>query len=177
MHSLFHVLEGPDTSGSICGNLFVFKKNLRASRGKSRDGKSGQDGTGTVRERKRLRYFLSRPMFPDLSRYWFLFPRFPSHRKINCSRPTLFPCHFPCSADHEQDWQPYPVDPYSAICDDHKYILSAHSLPIPFPFPTLTLFLPSHFPLSVHSLTISFPIVESVFPSHMSVVLLDVTLT
>ena len=26
--------------------------------------------------------------------------------------------HFPCSADHEQDWQPYPVDPYSAICDD-----------------------------------------------------------
>ena len=27
--------------------------------------------------------------------------------------------HFPCSADHEQDSQPYPVDPYSAICDDH----------------------------------------------------------
>ena len=26
------------------------------------------------------------------------------------------------SADHEQDWQPYPVDPYSAICDDHTYI-------------------------------------------------------
>ena len=25
--------------------------------------------------------------------------------------------NFPCSADHEQDWQPYPVDPYSAICD------------------------------------------------------------
>ena len=21
--------------------------------------------------------------------------------------------HFPCSADHEQDWQPSPVDPYS----------------------------------------------------------------
>ena len=20
------------------------------------------------------------------------------------------------------DWQPYPVDPYSAICDDHTYI-------------------------------------------------------
>ena len=20
--------------------------------------------------------------------------------------------HVPCSADHEQDWQPYPVDPY-----------------------------------------------------------------
>ena len=31
--------------------------------------------------------------------------------------------HFPCSADHEQEWQPYPVDPYSAIiCDDHTYI-------------------------------------------------------
>ena len=30
--------------------------------------------------------------------------------------------HFPCSADHEQDWQPYLVDPYSAICDDHTYI-------------------------------------------------------
>ena len=27
-----------------------------------------------------------------------------------------------CSADHEQDWLPYPVDPYSAICDDHTYI-------------------------------------------------------
>ena len=28
-----------------------------------------------------------------------------------------------CSADHEQDWQPYPVDPTLAIvdglCDDH----------------------------------------------------------
>ena len=30
--------------------------------------------------------------------------------------------NFPCSADYEQDWQPYPVDPYSAICDDHTYI-------------------------------------------------------
>ena len=30
--------------------------------------------------------------------------------------------HFPCLADHEQDWQPHPVDPYSAICDDHTYI-------------------------------------------------------
>ena len=29
--------------------------------------------------------------------------------------------HFPCSADHKQDWQPYPVDPYSAICNDHTY--------------------------------------------------------
>ena len=23
--------------------------------------------------------------------------------------------HFPCSADYEQDWQPYPVDPSSAM--------------------------------------------------------------
>ena len=30
--------------------------------------------------------------------------------------------HFPCSTDHEQDWQSYPIDPYSAICDDHTYI-------------------------------------------------------
>ena len=30
--------------------------------------------------------------------------------------------HFPCPADFEQDWQPYPVDPYSARCDDHIYI-------------------------------------------------------
>ena len=30
--------------------------------------------------------------------------------------------NFACSADHEQDWQPYPVDLYSAICDGHTYI-------------------------------------------------------
>ena len=30
--------------------------------------------------------------------------------------------HFPWSAAHEQDWQPYPIDPYSAIRDDHTYI-------------------------------------------------------
>ena len=24
--------------------------------------------------------------------------------------------NFPCSADHVQDWQPYPVGPYSATC-------------------------------------------------------------
>ena len=36
--------------------------------------------------------------------------------------------HFPCSADHEQDWQPYPVDPHSAICDDrNKKSYSAHA--------------------------------------------------
>ena len=33
--------------------------------------------------------------------------------------------NLPCSADdYEQNWQPYPVDPYSAIiCDNHAYIL------------------------------------------------------
>ena len=29
---------------------------------------------------------------------------------------------FPCSVDHEQDWQPYPVDPYSCYMCDHAYI-------------------------------------------------------
>ena len=36
---------------------------------------------------------------------------------------------FSCSADHEQDWQPYPVDPYPAIlCDNHSYFLPGHFL-------------------------------------------------
>ena len=30
--------------------------------------------------------------------------------------------HFPCSADHEQDWQAYPVNTYSAICDYQTYL-------------------------------------------------------
>ena len=30
--------------------------------------------------------------------------------------------NFSYSADDEQDWQPYPVDPYSAICHDHTHI-------------------------------------------------------
>ena len=30
--------------------------------------------------------------------------------------------HVPCSSDYKQDWQPYPVDPYSAICDDHMCV-------------------------------------------------------
>ena len=44
--------------------------------------------------------------------------------------------HVPCSADHEQDWRPYPVDPYSAIlCNDRTYIYnravgSCHSIPL-----------------------------------------------
>ena len=46
--------------------------------------------------------------------------------------------HFPCSADHEQDWQPYPVDPYSAICDDHAYIHIYYSV-LWWPNPRLVL--------------------------------------
>ena len=30
---------------------------------------------------------------------------------------------FPCSADHEQDWQRHPVDPYSAESADYTYML------------------------------------------------------
>ena len=47
----------------------------------------------------------------------------------NLSRETRFSGAYedrkkrlPCSADHEQDWQPYPVDPYSATCDDHTNV-------------------------------------------------------
>ena len=32
--------------------------------------------------------------------------------------------NLPCSADHEQDWQPYPVDPYSCYMCDHTYTIS-----------------------------------------------------
>ena len=28
--------------------------------------------------------------------------------------------NFPCSADHEQDWQPHPVDPYSCYMCGHN---------------------------------------------------------
>ena len=34
---------------------------------------------------------------------------------------------FPCSAEHEQDWQPYPVDPYSCYTCDHTHL---HTLPV-----------------------------------------------
>ena len=30
---------------------------------------------------------------------------------------------FPCSADHEQDWQSYPIDPYSSI----PYVVTIHT--------------------------------------------------
>ena len=32
--------------------------------------------------------------------------------------------NFPCSADHGQDWQPYPVDPYSCYMCGYTYDLS-----------------------------------------------------
>ena len=44
--------------------------------------------------------------------------------------------HFSCSADHEQDGQPYPVDPYSCDMCDHINIhckalsLSARASPL-----------------------------------------------
>ena len=43
--------------------------------------------------------------------------------------------YFPCSADHEQDWQSYPVDPYSAISDDHTYACFAFPLDARYPLP------------------------------------------
>ena len=30
---------------------------------------------------------------------------------------------FPVQLTTQQDWQPYPVDPYSAICDDHTVVV------------------------------------------------------
>ena len=35
---------------------------------------------------------------------------------------------FPCSADHVQDWQPYPVDPPSCYMCDHTYIFISRTL-------------------------------------------------
>ena len=50
----------------------------------------------------------------------------------NPSRETKFSgangegnINIPCSADHEQDWQPYPVDAQSPVCDD-AYIHTLH---------------------------------------------------
>ena len=43
-------------------------------------------------------------------------------RRTRLARPVLRHergqgnIRFPCPADHEQDWQPYPIDPYSDIC-------------------------------------------------------------
>ena len=35
--------------------------------------------------------------------------------------------NFPWSADYEQGWQPYPVDPYSAISDDHTTLYTVRA--------------------------------------------------
>ena len=39
--------------------------------------------------------------------------------------------NFPCSADHEQDWQPYLVDPYACYMCDHTYTFQCSSKYIP----------------------------------------------
>ena len=59
-----------------------------------------------------------------------------------CSRPLPLLISVPA----------FPVPPQDELFPSHSLPmpLSAYSLPIPFP--TLTLFLPSHFPLSVYSL-------------------------
>ena len=38
--------------------------------------------------------------------------------------------HFPCPADHKQDWQPYPVDPYSCYMCDHPVSIMYYPLRI-----------------------------------------------
>ena len=63
--------------------------------------------------------------------------------------------NFPCSADHEQDWQPYPVDPYSAICDDHTYIHRATYIHTRY---SLMRFLPRHYTVDPMSLPLGNPI-------------------
>ena len=72
--------------------------------------------------------------------------------------------HFPCSADHEQDWQPYPVDPYSAICDDHTYI-HTYKLLRQTPRSTISIFLfLSHPHFSFKMFTNPPPKLRSIFP-------------
>ena len=49
------------------------------------------------------------------------------------SRDQILRCerliHFPCSADHEQDWQAHPVDPYSGVSYDNTSTIRVY-LPI-----------------------------------------------
>ena len=40
--------------------------------------------------------------------------------------------NFSCSADHVQDWQPYPVDPHSCYMCDHTYIYNICAFPVFF---------------------------------------------
>ena len=37
--------------------------------------------------------------------------------------------HVSCLADHEQDWQPYLIDPYSARSADHTYLVHTYTSP------------------------------------------------
>ena len=41
--------------------------------------------------------------------------------------------HFFFSADHEQSWQPYPVDPYSLYMCDHTYMDQPGNVAYPAP--------------------------------------------
>ena len=38
--------------------------------------------------------------------------------------------HFSCSADHEQHWQPYLVDPFLALCDVHTSLVPVTGRPV-----------------------------------------------
>ena len=67
--------------------------------------------------------------------------------------------HFPCSADHEQDWQPYPVDPYSAVCDDHTYIHTYHRSAILIQYLRICLYSTCAFiPATYHANAVSIPV-------------------
>ena len=59
---------------------------------------------------KRTRFSLSMEM-SRLTRDWTAEPV--SRDQILRRERGQGNINFPCSADHEQDWQPYPVDPYS----------------------------------------------------------------
>ena len=59
---------------------------------------------------------------------------------------------FPCSADHEQDWQLYPVDLYSAICDNHTCMHIYCSV-----YPQLPPVIEAPWSCCGHALGISFP--------------------
>ena len=41
--------------------------------------------------------------------------------------------NFPCSADHEQDWQPYPVDPYSSCYTSMIICVTIHTYTLHLP--------------------------------------------
>ena len=59
-------------------------------------------------------------MFP-VGAIFVPFPPKTGTKMLHPRPPAIVELVFPCSANHDQDWQPYPVDPHSAyyICDDH----------------------------------------------------------